>query len=228
MVSNKRYMPTNKRFQDHTKKFVGTKTKKGHLDPNERSQKDVVKEDGYLVRVIKQKINEDGWEVKVGEDKDAKTYMCTYGDNILYLPDYTETAEYYVPKNQCEVEVSIDSKSKIYTITRMKDPTKKPITIADGKITLQTNDGNAAITVNETNITAIGEIVSNSDIKITTSDGEDDISLGKLHNDVQGILNDGLETTGDIIVKNVDDDDISLSVLYNKVKSLEEKINNLE
>ena len=41
MVDSKRYDPTITRFQKHTKSFVSGKTKKGHLNNEEREAGDV-------------------------------------------------------------------------------------------------------------------------------------------------------------------------------------------
>ena len=165
MVDSKRYNPTNKRFQKHTQAFVSGKTKKGHLQKGERDTGDVIKEIGILVKVDKNNMQGKGWEVKI----DNKTYMCTYGDNIMYLPPCTLNGQYYLPKKQCKVEVSIDKKSQLYTITKIDDPDKQPITIQNNSITLQTN-GNASLQLsNDTTIISGTELSVEGDIKIDTS-----------------------------------------------------------
>ena len=109
MVNSKRYNPSNKRFQKHTQSFVEGKTMKGHLvDEEKKGSK--YKTTGELVKVNKNDLNGTGWYVKV----EKKTLKCSYGDNIYYLPPYTEQGDWYFPKSKCEVEVSIDEKSKIF------------------------------------------------------------------------------------------------------------------
>ena len=117
MVDSKRYDPTITRFQKHTKSFVSGKTKKGHLNNEERKEGDVINEEGILVRIDKKQIQGKGWRVEI----DKKPYNCSYyGNSFLFLPNCTETDTYYIPKKECKVEVSIDKKSKIYTITKIK------------------------------------------------------------------------------------------------------------
>ena len=184
MVDTKRYSPTNKRFQKHTQAFVSGKTKKGHLSSEEREAGDVVKETGLLVKVNKNNIQGNGWEVKI----DNKTYMCTYGDNIIYLPPCTLNGSYYLPKKECKVEVSIDKKSKIYTITKIDDPDKQPISIMNNSITLQTQ-GEASLTITEDTTTISGNnLTVEGDINIDTSKKEDlpdTISITELYKKVQ-------------------------------------------
>lgn len=181
MVDSKRYDPTITRFQKHTQSFVSGKTKKGHLneDGGDREESDVIKEEGVLVRVNSKNIYGNTWEVKVGN----KTYMCSYGDNIIYLPPYTEKGIYYVPKKECKVEISIDKKSKIYTITRINDTNKQPITMTNDGITLQ-SEGNASLKVDNEKVSVKG------DIQLDTSKDEDlpdTISVKNLYKKIQVI-----------------------------------------
>ena len=193
MVDSKRYDPTITRFQKHTKSFVSGKTKKGHLDDSDDDKKKgVIKEEGELVRVNSKNLHGKSWEVKV----DGKTYMCTYGDNIIYLPPYTKNGSYYVPKKKCLVEVSIDKKSKIYTITRMIDPDKQPITMTDKGITLQSK-GLASLTLTKdtaaiggNELSVEGDLSVDGDIQIDTSkekDLPDKISVTDLYKKVQNL-----------------------------------------
>lgn len=195
MVNSKRYDPTNTRFQKHTQAFVSGKTRKGHLN-DDREAGDTFKAEGVLVRVDKNKINSNGWEVKI----DNKTYYCTYGDNIVYLPPYTSTNKYYLPKSQCDVEVSIDKKSKIYTITRIKSDKKQPITLYDNMVKLE-GSNTASITITENLVETQGAgIKSDGDIVINTESQEDlpdQISLTDLYIQVQE-LKDQLSDTNDI------------------------------
>lgn len=165
MVNSKRYDPTITRFQKHTKSFVSGKTKKGHLNKDEEREGDVLKEEGTLVKVDKNNFDGKGWLVKV----DNKQIWCTYGDNIVYLPPCNLVGSYYVPKDKCPVEVSIDKKSKINTITRINDENKLPIAMMDGGITLESKEG-SSIKINDegTSISGISLNVEN-DVKIKTS-----------------------------------------------------------
>lgn len=180
MVDSKRYDPTITRFQKHTKSFVSGKTKKGHLNNEEREAGDVIKEEGILIKVDKNNMSGKGWEVKVGE----KTIMCTYGDNIIYLPDCTLNGSYYLPKKECKVEVSIDKKSKINTITRIKDPNKQPITMMENSITLQGN-GKASVVVGEENTIFSGDIIIDTSQDNTIS--TDEISISNLYKKIESI-----------------------------------------
>lgn len=189
MVDSKRYNPSNKRFQEHTKHFVEGTTLKGHLNEG-KEKKNKYKTTGELIRVVKAKINSDGWEVKV----DNKKINCNYGDNIIYLPPCTSTELYYVPKKKCEVEVSIDEKSKIHTITRIKDPNKQPISMTndgvklEGEVTLDGN-GEATLRVTDDVIEVAGENLSvENDVKIDTTKDEDlpdEISVKQMYKDIQ-------------------------------------------
>lgn len=194
MVDSKRYTPTNERFRKHTQNFVSEKTKKGHLNDKEKDKGDVSKEDGKLVKVYKKLMKKNGWIVKV----DGKEYHCSYGDNIVFLPPCTDKGTYYVPKKECLVEVSIDKKSKIYTITRMKDPNKQPIEMMNDSISLQ-GSGAAELKVEADKTKVSGESLDvegdvnvDGDVKIDTSKDEDlpdSISLKSLYKEVQILKN---------------------------------------
>lgn len=208
MVDSKRYDPTITRFQKHTQSFVSGKTKKGHLnkDNDERESGDVIKEEGILVKVNSKDLHGKTWEVKV----DKKTYMCSYGDNIIYLPPYTVNGTYYIPKKECKVEVSIDKKSKIYTITRILDSDKQPITMSNNHITIQTS-GDASVKV-EKNKTSI----SSGKASVKVEDNKTSVSGEKL------------SVEGDVEVKTSKDNDlpdkISITDLYKKVQNIEIKL----
>lgn len=185
MVDSKRYDPTITRFQKHTKSFVSGKTKKGHLNKEERENGDVIKEEGILISVDGRDLLGKTWKVRVGQ----KDYMCSYGDNIIYLPECTKNGNFYFPKSECRVEISIDKKSKINTIIRIKDPTKQPIAMIDKQISLQGN-GNASLTVEENKTTIAGDGLSvENDIEIDTSNDDsisaDKISITELYKTVQ-------------------------------------------
>lgn len=120
MVKTNRYNPSNKKFSDHFQKLAKTKTKKGHLNESgERDSEDTLITSGVLVRIEKAKINANGWEVEVGYGENKKTYNCKNITGTTAIPDYTESAKYYVMKNQIKVDVSIDNVSKIYSITNI-------------------------------------------------------------------------------------------------------------
>ena len=242
MVSQKRYMPTNKRFQDHTKMFVGTKTKKGHLGGDKEKDKSL--SEGVLVKVIKEKRYEDGWEVRIGKSKDVKTYMCYYGDNIMYLPEYNETDLYYVPKHECKVWVSIDSKTGVRFITKINDPNKKPISMDSNKISIQGN-GSSAIEVTTDVVKAVGQLLSDNDVVVKNEETE--VSLKEVGEKVDSLETDGLTTKGDIVIE-VDmsklsteketttqtntetkkTTEVSMTDLYIKIIDLEKRIEKLE
>lgn len=184
MVDSKRYDPSIKRFQEHTQSFVSGKTKKGHLSKDERTANDHKKLDGVLKRVHKNKLYERGWEVYV----DKKKYMCTYGDNIIYLPPYTETEEYYIPKKKCKVQITVDEKTKIYTIIRINDINKQPIELSNEGIVLQ-GKGLSSISVKDDVVKAEGDhLLAENDVKIDTTKDKDlpnEISVKDLYKQVQ-------------------------------------------
>lgn len=218
MVSSKRYMPTNKRFQDHTKQFVGTKSKKGHLNKEDEDKQKTQVTTGYLKRVLIKKMDSDGWEVSVGKGKSAKTYMCSYGDNIVYLPkDCVKTDLYYIPKHECEVELNLDLKTKIYTIQKLKDPNKVPITMMNGEVTLQ-GSGDSSLTVSNDAIQATGILTSDEDVVVQKDDNE--ISLVKVDEKITNIQTDGLTTEGDVVAKDKDNQEVSLVQINNDFKDL--------
>lgn len=168
MVNTKRYDPTITRFQKHTKNFVSGKTQKGHLGEKEESG-DVTKEEGVLVKVIKKDIYGKGWEVKIGE----KTVMCNYGDNIVYLPDCTVSDQYYIPKKECRVEVSMDKRTKINTITRINDPDKQPISMVGNTVKIKSS-GSVALEMGNRITSILGDRLSvQGDVVVDTSEKED-------------------------------------------------------
>lgn len=195
MVDLKKYTPSNKRFQKHTQHFVEGKTMKGHLNDDKEKNKNKAKYKGELIRVIKAKLYEDGWEVK----REKKTYHCNYGDNILYLPPHKETELYYIPNGKCEVEFSVDKASKISTITRINDAKKQPIAMDNQGITLKGN-GLAQFSVSGNNTEITGDTKIDGDAKVT----------GDIVVDTKKI--EGLP------------DEISVTDLYKQVQVLQEKV----
>lgn len=190
MVDSKRYNPSNKRFQKHTQSFVEGKTMKGNLNQGKKD-KNSYKIDGVLVKVNKNALNEDGWYVQV----EKKVIRCTYGDNIIYLPPYTENGDWYMPKSKCEVEVSINEKSNINTITKMKDPKKQPITMNNDGIKLSSGTGTGEVQIikNEINlvadnITAKSEISAENEITLDTTNHKDlpnQIKITDMYREIQ-------------------------------------------
>lgn len=196
MVNSKRYDPTITRFQKHTKSFVSGKTKKGHLnkDDDERSTEDVVKEEGKLIEVDSKDLYGKTWVVDVS----GKKYHCTYGDNIIYLPPYTVVGTKYRPKKECKVEISIDKKSKIYTITRILDENKQPISMMNDKVVIQT-EGSSSLVVDKDTTSISGEkLAVEGDIEIDTSKDKslpntDKISVKDLYKritDIESVISD--------------------------------------
>ena len=113
MVDIKSYNPTNQLFKDNFQKFAGTKTKKGDLNTSDGSVK---YSKGILKRIDKKKILENGWIVEVSD----KTYHCTNDSERLMVPKYVESTQYYTPVETIQVDVSLDTKNKIYKILRMR------------------------------------------------------------------------------------------------------------
>lgn len=208
MVDSKRYDPTITRFQKHTKNFVSGKTKKGHLNNEEREPGDYIKEEGTLVRIDKNNLQGKSWEVKV----DNKTYMCSYyGNSFLFLPNCTTNGKYYIPKKEYKVEVSIDKKSKIYTITKIKglklSSNEQLISIIEGnKINIQGSKDSSLIvdqegtSISGSGLSVEGNIAVQGDIEIDTShddDLPDSISVTDLYKKVQ-IIESKLSDNNDI------------------------------
>lgn len=185
MVNTKKYTPTNKRFQKHTQSFVTGKTQKGHLNNEDDKKGDVYQTEGVLKKVIRKKLYEDGWVVKV----DNETKNCYYGDNIVYLPPHKTTQEYYIPTTTCKVIVNIDKKQKIYTITRMNDPNKTPISMFDEGLSLKSGDGSTELKITNDTTTLSGSNLNvDGDVKLDTKKDEDlpdEISLKELYKKVQ-------------------------------------------
>lgn len=184
MVGIKKRSPTNKEFRTHFQDFASTQTKKGHL--NNTSQKSKIgKETGVIIRILKDKIYENGWEVKVGTGNESKKYMCSIDSSILYMPKSTITDKYYIPEQKTEVEISIDTKSQIYSITKIKSTDTIPLALYDGVLTISTNtntDTNSSVTssikLSDTSI----DIISDK-VQITDSNNNQ-VDLIDLHSQV--------------------------------------------
>lgn len=139
MTGIKKRTPTNKEFKTNFQGLASTKPKKGHLTDQSKKAEDVASEIGELIRIEKDKLYENGWEVKVGKGSSATTYKCSYGSGIMYIPDSNITDKYYVPKKKTEVEVTIDKKSKVYTVVKINTSNKKPVALFENTLTISTN-----------------------------------------------------------------------------------------
>ena len=169
MVKSNRYSPTNKKFKSHFENFASEKTKKGHLNKNDRDADDTTILTGILKRINRKKLYDNGWEVEV----DKKIYYCTYSTNVMSIPTSTVTDTYFIPKNKCEVEIQVDKVSKIYTISRIKDVNLTPIALYDNVVTISSNtntntnnDSTASISVTRTGVNLSGEISISDDVTI--------------------------------------------------------------
>lgn len=163
MVKSNGYTPTNKYFRNKFQDFASTKTKKGHLN-NQGDEEGAKKLTGVLIKIDRKKIYSNGWLV---ETTDKKQYWCSYGDGVLCLPDVTESDSYYTPKKKIEVEISIDEDNKVYTLTRLKDPNKKPIALYSDKLELSVNtneetnkDNKAKIEVSKNDVKIMGQTIA--------------------------------------------------------------------
>lgn len=187
MVDSKRYNPSNKRFQKHTQSFVEGKTMKGNLNKGKKD-KNSYKVTGVLKKINKHALDANGWYVQV----DSKMLQCDYGDNIIYLPPYTENGDWYIPINKCEVEISINEKNNIKTITKIKDPNKQPITMTNNKITLSTG-GTGGIDIVKTAVEISGVYTSiQNEIKVDTTAHEDlpdEIKITDMYREIQELKN---------------------------------------
>ena len=173
MVGIKKRAPTNKEFRNHFQDFASTKTKKGHLNSKSQKSKNS-KEIGVLVRIIRDKLYENGWEVEVGTGKKKKTYMCSLDSSVLYIPDSEITEKYLVPKQKTEVEITIDTKSQIYRITKIKSRNIKPIALFEDVLTISTNtntdtnsDVSASIELSKDTVN-----IKSDNVKITDSNNK--------------------------------------------------------
>ena len=162
------YRHTNKRFRDSFQKFAGTKTRKGNL--NNEDENGATLEKGVLNKIKKTLIMGKGWYVTVS----GKQYVCTYNDYNGILPDSTETDGFYYPRNNPEVDVSINKKEKTYNIERIKDLQTNIGTNSNGTVTIQNNltdnsfkevsisSDNNSIQVNNDNIVLNGTVMINN------------------------------------------------------------------
>lgn len=212
MVKTTNYNPTNKRFRKHFQDFASTKAKKGHLNENDRDTDEIKHERGVLVRIEKAKITSDGWIVEVGKDENKKTYNCTNTTGVLSIPDSTETDLYYVPNSTIDVDITIDTVSSIYQITRIKSLNNHVAYQADGQL-------------------IIGD-TGTTDASDDAKTGKITISKTKITIDGDNKINGNTETE-DLTVKNkfkIGDMDVAITIknLQDENKSLTEKNEELQ
>ena len=122
---------TNAYFRDNFKRLAGTKTQKGDLNTSDGS---VIYDVGILLRIEKKKILQNGWIVEVND----KTYHCSNDSDRLTVPKHTESKEYYVPNEKIQVDVSLDTKNKIYKLLRMRLSNEDGVSVvqSNGQLTL--------------------------------------------------------------------------------------------
>ena len=198
--------PTNKEFKTNFQGLAATKTKKGHLNDQERKKDDKQSTEGVLKRILISKIDTNGWDVVVGKGSDTHTYHCVNPLGSLLIPDSTISTNklYYIPKNKTAVDIDIDKKSHIYTITRVKGQ-QIPLASFNDKLYLsvdtnsKTNsDINAEITMSKDDITLQGD-------NIVVKDNDDnEVNLIDAHNEqVENI--EGLRKLGDDLSHNIEE-----------------------
>lgn len=223
MVGIKKRSPTNKEFKSNFQKLASTKTKKGHLTNQEKEADDIAKKTGILVKINRKKLYENGWEVKVGTGNDAVTYMCSYGDGVMYIPDSTITDAYFVPKGKVEVEITIDKKTKIYTITKINTNNKKPIALFENVLTLST-DTNTESSKNTASIVLSKDSVNiNSDNVVIKDSDDNQIDLKESQKQIDTLQNENKEIKD--TVKSLNETNASL---LQRIEILENKISETE
>lgn len=131
MVDIRGYNPTNQLFKDNFQRFAGVKTRKGDLNTSDGS---VVYDTGILKRIDKKKILQNGWEVEVSD----KTYNCTNDSGTMLVPKHTESKQYYTPNETIRVDVSLDTKNKIYKILKLYLTSQEGVStvLSNGQLTL--------------------------------------------------------------------------------------------
>lgn len=225
MVKSNRYSPTNKKFKSHFENFASKKVKKGHIGKGDRDSEDTSVKKGVLVRIDRKKIYDNGWEVKI----DGKVVNCTYGGNVVAIPKSTVTDAYFIPKKTCNVEVQMDTVSKIYSIINIKDVNLTPVALYDDELVISsntnedTNQSNSAmIKISKTVVNVTGELqtanVNTDKIK------SDDISSGNISSDKltsNTITASSIQVDGDIKSSNI-------TALESEIQSLKEQINELK
>lgn len=192
MVKAKSYTPTNKRFRRHFQDIAQTSTKKGHLGNQEREQEDIVAEKGILVRIDKNKLSTNGWEVEVGVGDDKKTYNCVNGTGELTMPECIESQQYFTPKLTTSVDVLLDNVSKIYTITRIRslnkvmmgDPSSVKIGLPQEE---ESTDTTSEIVLNRSNIQITNSVIVDGNIEAQNIKGMEE-KIRQLENLVYSLI----------------------------------------
>lgn len=254
MVKSNRYSPTNKKFKSHFENFASEKVKKGHLNNKEdRDAEDTTLKNGVLKKIDRDKIYDKGWYVEI----DKATKQCSYSNNVVSIPPCTESGRFLVPKKKCEVEVQLDKKSKIYSITRIKDVNLTPIALYEDSLTISTNtntktnkDNTAKIKVNKTSIQLEGDVSTNSLNVNQNIEVEGDVTSSKVTTDkieadnidtelvnTKTVETKDVKSTGTANLTNIQaisievEEDVkssNIKMLEDKVAELEEKIKSLE
>ena len=226
MTGIRKRAPTNKEFKNNFQGLASTRVKKGHLTGKEKKPEDNAKEVGVLTRINRAKLYENGWEVKVGTGNDAVTYNCSYGDGVMYIPDSTVTKQYFVPKGKVEVEVTIDKKSKIYTITKINTDNKKAVAVYENLLTLaistdENDDVDASIQLSKTGVN-----IKSNNVVITNSDNEEiDLveSQSKIEESQKKIKT--LEENVETLSETKENLETEVSSLKQKIKEIEIRLN---
>lgn len=210
---NKRVTPTNKKFKKHFEDFASSKPKKGHLGKGERENDETAIKVGTLIRINRNKIYDRGWEVQV----DGKTYMCTYMDNVVMIPDSTVTKKYYIPKKRTKVEIQMDKVSHIYTIIRIQSDNTTPIALYNDNLTIASDTNTktnkkkqAKISLTSNNVSISAKNMSvDSDLTIDGNVSADNITK--------------IEKTTTDNTKNIKSNTEDIASLMDRVKILEDK-----
>ena len=134
------HTPTNKQLKGGVQGLADTRPKKGHLTNQERKKDDKQSATGVLVHILRKKIDSDGWIVDVGTGKNKSRYHCVNGTGGMYIPDSNVTDTMYVPKVKTEVNIDIDKKSKIYTITKIISDKKISLASFEDMLYISTNN----------------------------------------------------------------------------------------
>ena len=231
MTGIKQRSPTNKEFKTNFQGLAATRVKKGHLNnTQERKPGDSETEEGVLKRINRKKLYDNGWEVEVGTGKDVKKYMCSYAGNVVYIPDSTVTKEYFVPKGKVKVDVQIDKKNKIYSITKIKTNNKTPATLFQDKlkIAVDTDENksstNASVELSKQNInlTAKSVVISTGE-----DDDDEDIDLLEDNKNIKEELsnqkkqNDTVQSQIKDLSDKVDKKDAQITDLLKRIEILE-------
>lgn len=173
MTGIRKRSPTNKEFKKNFQGLAATKVQKGHLNNQEKNPSDTGIEEGTLIRVERAKYDSDGWEVKMGKGKGAKTYMCTNLDNEI--PPFDTTDTYLVFRGTVKVDVSIDKKSKIYQITNIKSAKKQPMVLYNDTLVLSTTTNEAMNKIGLATIEVTKEAINlkSDEVKITDNNNNE-------------------------------------------------------